>query len=54
MKATIDAEVKKLESILADSQVLRIQWSVILNECKIVANSSGDILSLLLTVRKKM
>lgn len=35
MNATIDVEVKNLESLLADLQLLRNRWNEILNECKI-------------------
>ncbi|XP_029172840.1 zinc finger MYM-type protein 1-like [Nylanderia fulva] len=40
--ATIDVEVKNLESLLSDMQQIRNQWDAILRECELVANTADE------------
>ncbi|XP_020715543.1 uncharacterized protein LOC110118344 [Ceratitis capitata] len=52
-KATIDVEVKNLESLLDNLQILRKQWNAILKECRTVSEHLTTTTSTFSVSRKK-
>ena len=51
INATIDAEVRNIESLLVNLQFLRNQWKAIYNECKVAAEDLEHVETILASAK---